>query len=267
MEITVATKAARQIFDDLLNIEVNVISTAGMTGRKMPDAHQALLDIITHYNTFLCRVGPEIDGHWLRQGRPEVLVHTNVNANEPNASRRTNAGGMLAVELRTDPVPLVVSVATFDELRERAREAEAVHRHLRKSMPQLDDGNAVILRRIFRNCDQIKNILRRDAVARAVEGGVERDASPEFSLPLTADELITVRKVWEVGIEQILMQTVAQLDGDIVTRVDMAHAVASRDQVQHLHQGTLQIALAHWQFMFQTLAQMTSSAFRSFLAR
>lgn len=260
-----AANAARQIFDDLLNIEVNVISAPGMTGRKMPEAHQALLDVVTHYDTFLCRVGREIDKQWQDRDRPKVPVH--VIAKEPNPHQRTDADGMLAVPLRTVPVPVVVNVATFDELRERAREAEAVHRFMQDSVSRLHEGDAVILRRIFRNCDQIKSILKRDAVARELNGGIQRDAPPEFSLPFTPAEMITIRKVWEVGVEQILMQTVAQLDGDIVTRVDLARAAASKGLVQQLHQSTLEMALTHWQFMFQTLAQLTSKAFQSFLAR
>lgn len=263
--ITLAANAARQIFDDLLNIEVNVISAPGMTGRKMPEAHQALLDVITHYDTFLCRVGQGIDEQWNDRGRPRVPVH--LIAEEPKPHQNTEADGTLVVALRTDPIPEVVNVATFDELRERACEAEAVHRYMRKSVPQLDDGDAVILRRIFRNCDQIKNILKRDEVARELNGGIRRDAPPEFSLPLTSAEVITIRKVWEVGVEQILMQTVAQLDGDIVTRFDLARSAASKGLVQQLHQTTLDTALTHWQFMFQTLAQLTSKAFQSFLAR
>jgi hypothetical protein len=265
-----AANAARRIFDDLLNIEVNVISAPGMTGRKMPEAHQALLDVITHYDTFLCRVGREIDNHWKDRDRPKVPVRVIVEdpkPHQPKLHQNTAADGTLAVALRTDPVPAVVNVETFDELRERAREAEAVHRYMRESVPQLDDGDAVILRRILRNCDQIKNILKGDEIAREMKGGIRRDAPPDFSLPLTSAEMITIRKVWEVGVEQILMQTVAQLDGDIVTRVDLACAAASKGPVQQLHRSTLEMALTHWHFLFQTLAQLTSKAFQSFLAR
>lgn len=260
-----AVNAARQIFDDLLNIEVNVISAPGMTGRKMPEPHQALLDVVTHYDTFLCRSGLRIDQQWHARGRPRVRVHA--IAAPPKPRQNTDAEGMLEVPLRTEPVALVVTVDTFDELGERARETEAVQRHLRQSEPRPDDSDAVILRRIFRNCDQLKAILERREVAAALDGGIGRDAPPEFTLPLTPAELITVRKVWEVGVEQILMQTVAQLDGDMVTRVDLASLAASKGLVQQLHRSALDTALTHWQFMFQTLAQLTGRAFQSFLGR
>ena len=108
---------------------------------------------------------------------------------------------------------------------------------------------SVILRRIWRNCAELAKILETpiDTI------------SPE--------DLLTVRKVWEVGTEVIVMQTVIQLDGDIVTRIDRAHVGSSHAPVQQVHKTALEAAMGHWQFLFETLAKLTSDTFRSFFAR
>jgi len=233
------TATAGRIFDDLLTLEVNIIVKPGMTARKMPKAHHALLDVIGDYDQYLC----------------EQAVRLNASA-APGAS-----------PLRIESGEDIVKKETFDDLRERAKLAELANRALLAGRPDLDDGQGIILKRIYRNCDQIKGILDVPAVKSAVGNGIGRDSDPNVDLPLTADEILTVRKVWEVGIETIVMQTVAQLDGDIVTRVQRARVAASNAPVHTLHRNMTESALKQWQFLFQTVAQFTGKALQGFLAR
>src|SRR5947209_8600971 len=123
--------AAQEVFDDLLNLEVDIILKNGMTARKMPDVPHALIDIFT------------------------------------------------------------------------------------------DDDTAMILKRIYRNCDQIKGILKGRAVdggerseqlEKVAQAGITRADASTTDLPLTADEVLIIRKAWEVGTETVVMQTVVQLD-------------------------------------------------------
>src|ERR1700741_3007688 len=53
--------AAERIFDDLLDLEINVIVKPGMTARKMPETAHALLDLVGDYNVFLCRSAGRIN--------------------------------------------------------------------------------------------------------------------------------------------------------------------------------------------------------------
>ncbi|SNY59056.1 hypothetical protein [Paractinoplanes atraurantiacus] len=187
------------MLEDVLNIEINVISKPGMTGRKMPESHFALLDIITEYNC-------ELD----REGVSEVV------------RADTFRGLALVAEL-----PLKIP----------------------------DKAKLVIRKRISRNCAAIERILRRDEVAAAVGTGIGFDAGPDVHLPLSMDEVLVVRKVWEVGVESIMIQTVAQLDGDIVTRLDPAHVSTTDSPVHTVHRASVETAYQYWRFLIETAVQ------------
>jgi hypothetical protein len=221
---------AQRIFDDLLTLEVNVILKDGMTGRKMPDPRLALLDVVGYYDDFLAELAAEHDVADDRVG------------DEP------------------------VTAKTFATIRERACHLEESLRRDVGAKPA--SGVGVIVKRIYRNCDQVERILDRPQVRQALGAGIkESQVDLRTPLPLTADEALTVRKVWEVGTEQIVMQTVVQLDGDIVTRIQRDRNSAATAAMHALHREGVDNALQHWQFMFRTVAELTSKALRDFLAR
>jgi len=199
-------KHLKEIFDDLHNIEINIIFRSGMTGRKFPDIGKALDEIAVGYEMFL--------------GEKSSLK-------EPVKDRTKES---------------------FDKLREAAEidpDFEA------SEAPESTPGSAraVILRRIWRNCWELSRILNQPGNK------------------LAPDDLLAVRKIWEVGTEVIVMQTVVQLDGDIVTRIDRAHVGSSNAPVQQLHKAALETAMRHWQFLFETLATLATDTFKSFLGQ
>ena len=159
-----------------------------------------------------------------------------------------------------------VTPDAFDTLRERAKTAEVMYRLLltAKRITGGDDGSAVLLKRIYRNCDQVKGVLSRADTAAA--GALTRKSTGTRDLVLSADDQLIVRKVWEVGTETIVMQTVAQLDGDVVTRVQQARAGVADESIQTIHREAVANALKHWQFLVETLVTLTTKA-GSFLAR
>jgi hypothetical protein len=259
-----AFSAAEQIFDDLLTLEINVIIKPGMTARKMPNPAHALLDVIAGYDEFLCRFAAEHNLKWDAAGRPEVVVR----APDPQvvaAGAPAGADGKLADLLREKPLTTGVQVGTFDDLREAAVEAEAMFRTLVIGGWVVDDGQGVILKRIYRNCDQLKGILAKKKLPAA---GITRDTPDAGSaLSLSPHEVIAVRKIWEVGTEVVLMQTVASLDGDVVTRVQQARVGAANKPLHDLHRESVTAALAHWQFLVQTVTQFVASNASRFLGR
>ena len=254
--------AARRLFDDLLNIEVSIILKPGMTARKMPEPPHALLDVIGDYDTFLCVAGNLLNGTWLPSDADPVQVRPSVEPSDTKKPHpRTGWDGRLTKPLETASVEDVVSPAVFDTVRERAVEAEAVYRHTLGRPNARPSERGVILKRIFRNCDQLKAILERPALAAAVGDGIGRDASPAPDLPLTSDEIITLRKIWEVGTETVVMQSVAQLDGDIITRIQHGRESATDEAIHELHRQSLASALQHWKFLGETAALFMRSFF------
>ncbi|MGH9277665.1 MAG: hypothetical protein ACRD12_06105 [Acidimicrobiales bacterium] len=257
-------ETAQRIFDDLLSLEINVVLKPGMTARKMPDPPYALLDIIGEYDGYVCRHSATLNAAWAeRLGDAPVPVRPPQKEKDaPALSRRqTDPDGALRTGLRVQSVGNDLSFETFDELRERAVEAEAVYKAL-TTAGFADDGTGIILKRIYRNCDQIKGIVGRPEMRKAMEA----DGIPT-TLPLRPDEIIVIRKAWDVGTETVMMQTVAQLDGDVITRIQRGRESAANQAIHELHQEAVASALAHWQFLVRTVSEFLTQNVRSFFLR
>jgi hypothetical protein len=267
-------RAAQDLFDDLLTLEVNLILKPGMTARKMPDAPHALLDIFSGYDIWLCGFAPTLNAAWARFVGTDAARE--FAAEHPDHRLVTGEGVVPA--LPTTPFfdeDKRISAEEFHDLRERARSADEMYRLVVQHGLLSDDGSSSILKRIYRNCDQIKGILegrgidrgRGDAELQTVrEEGLSRKTASSVELPLTADENLVIRKAWEVGTETVVMQTVAQLDGDVVTRVQQARMAAADRPLHDLHRSGIATALEHWQFLIQTFVQITTKA-ADFLTR
>jgi hypothetical protein len=260
--------AARNIFDDLLTLEVNVVLKPGMTARKLPEPVQALLDVMGDYDTWLGVFAGRLNPAWARYQR----AATRAGAGPPDLPERTlkrvwDEGGLKAA-LSYQPVcegdATEVTIDAFDELRERAKTAEVMYRLLLNEgrFPGGDDGSGILLKRIYRNCDQIKGVLARQAEGdgKPAAQDLTRKTTSARVLQLSADDVLIVRKVWEVGTETIAMQTVAQIDGDVVTRIQEARATLADRQVHELHREAVGNAMKHWQFLVETLVTVTTKA-------
>lgn len=258
------------IFDDLLNLEVNVIVSPGMTARKMPDPWDAFAEIATSYADLLVDFALEVQAAQSSWRGPPVAVLDEDRArssfaalggaslvDEQGALRDLRLAGKL---IGQDEQP---SIATFRHLAARAGEAWAVGCALvaTSGWPQREKVNerVVLLKRILRNCGQLMEILGSVSPSGAEEGVLARHVE------LTGEHLMMLRKIWEVSINTVVMQTVVQLDGDIVTRIHAGHASASSSTLHQLHREAVASAVQNWQYLGTTLAQFLQSALRRFL--
>ena len=66
-------------------------------------------------------------------------------------------------------------------------------------------------------------------------------------LPLRDSEMVMIRKVWELGTEVIAMQTIVQVDGDVITRLNPIYLdEAAYPKLHDYHNRGVNIALEHW---------------------
>jgi hypothetical protein len=96
-----------------------------------------------------------------------------------------------------------------------------------------------------------------------LSGGLRQKRIPRL---LKSDDLAIVRKAWEVGCECVLMQTVVQIDGDVVTRISEELLAAgndrTRDMIMDAHKRSVEIGLSHWRSLVQVAAELVGDAFR-----
>src|SRR5689334_21779996 len=125
------TAAAKNIFDDLLTLEVNVIVKPGMTARKIPNPAQALLDIMSDYDIWLCEFAGRINPLWARYRAGRAAAGP--PALPDGARDRVWKDGAWIAGIDAEPVydaEVAVTPEAFDTLRERAKTAEVMYRLL-----------------------------------------------------------------------------------------------------------------------------------------
>lgn len=126
-------------------------------------------------------------------------------------------------------------------------------REAAKALLGTPGADARILTRLQANAEQIGGMFDRlDRAAgrpvvltRAGAGGaLERPAEVD----LLPDEVITVRKAWELGLDQVAMQTTIQIDGDVLTR--MARDLGTRSDgptIMRIHEKAVVSSTASWE--------------------
>jgi hypothetical protein len=247
-----------EIGRDLTKIEVNTVYKDGMTGRKMPWFPHALIDIGQSYVGALERMGMRTSALQGLLALEEPVREAGEKADQTTIHPQRRAA--LAAPAGP-PVDLDNGWDTFDKLRWAAAlmlaEVDQAAASNRAPRYRLQPGDISILLRIRGNCDQIKAVLerlRKDPVwkqflwdtppatiaqHRPTGKGKTRyqlisAEVPTTNLPrLDAEDAIRVRKIWEVGVERIVAQTVIQIDGDVITRIQEG---LSDQQVQSLMQ-------------------------------
>jgi hypothetical protein len=263
----------KEIASDLTAIEINTIAASGMTGRKMPPWPHALIDIGQKYADFLTGHSVRLDLDAFRED------YLRVSAIPPSAENE-NEEASPARELRDMPLhfkagdsfytfQLTNGEETFDMLRWAAGNVLAMSRGrgpaiaapsaLHGPPPEMDDATRTILIRIQRSCDQLKVTTPRLREAAKDFVGVTRAELQELedagrtTSRAAADTMTLIRKIWDIGADQIIMQTVVQLDGDVIFRA-RRDALAQANQVfAQAHERATSTALGHWHNLFNLI--------------
>ncbi|MEO1225003.1 MAG: hypothetical protein AAFX92_12300 [Pseudomonadota bacterium] len=260
----------KDLGQDLTNIEVNTILADGMTGRKMPPYPEALYDIADRYADYLVgKVGLDLidfvnQARALEEGRAPSGVTASADL-RPVFPKDT------ALSKLTD-VPEALKNG-WQDFRRLRWAANAVI-NLQKRNPPLDDPlspeTLTIVSRIHRNCGQLEMIVRRlqdDGENAKLIGVDDRSLYGELNeakTPLpeaSAVDLTRIRKIWELGVDRIVLQSVLQLDGDIVFRADKSLDLKARESLVKAHREFVELGVNHWRAMFELLANLMGSVF------
>jgi hypothetical protein len=202
----------KNIAQDLLNLEVNTIIKPNMTGRKMPVSRHALADIAEAYHLRLVDVG---------------------------------------FPLKNSDDIIFGSFESFDLIRSRTDDGidELKRRIAKKTEEDDDDVEVVTLIRIKRMSDQVIGLfksLKRKNVEQWDNHISREDIDDAPPLGLAPDERVLVRKIWDMGLEEIAMQTVIQMDGDVITRIQSKYANKESIVIHRLHDESVNTAIRFW---------------------
>lgn len=265
-------EALRDLARNLINIETNTVLSTGITGRKMPAYPHALQDILGKYANFMAfQVGVNVDAFCdefrKRFGHPPLPgAAAPVDGEDPDKANFEN--DRLAREIELDfsagtfSTPLTNGAWSFYLMRWLAANAVAQSR--------LADQNASVVTRIRVSSDHLKIVARQLGELGAEKSnpyiGVTREqilhmeADPgRPALPPAPPEALTmIRKIWDIGADSIVFQTVQQLDGDVIFRVRRSLDLSKRQVLLEAHQDACKVAMSYWRSMFELIAALVA---------
>ena len=127
-----------------------------------------------------------------------------------------------------------------------------------------------VLHRIRRNADQFKCLL--DAIDPSVPEGAaaygSRTLTVTRSTPeerFTSSHLVDIRKAWDIGTEIVLMQTVIQIDGDVVNRFQAGIDTSAKAPLHSLHVSAVDVSLRYWRWLVDAMSRLAGKAVSTLL--
>lgn len=79
-------------------------------------------------------------------------------------------------------------------------------------------------------------------------------------LPIRDQDLVFIRKIWELGTEVIAMQTIVQVDGDVITRLNPNYINEKKyARLKEYHNESVDIALKHWAALVNVAKELISA--------
>jgi hypothetical protein len=236
----------------LLNIEVNTIVRDTMTAELAPPAPHAILDIAGEYALELTGIGVDLGSFFAKGAEPETVAVAWVA--DPDF----------------DSALLTVSVETFDALRWAAKKANA---NRGPKADRIDSYHWGILQRICNNGDTVKEILKRliDTELKAYKG-LNRAAlvgmpiqKKDYALPV--EDLLSLQKIWDVGTEIIVAQTVVHITGDVMTRVQDQLRTPQGQALFGIHQQSVDVSVSSWRFLLDAIGQIAGKVVADLFGR
>lgn len=234
--------SAQDVFRDLYNLEINLIESRHMTGRKMDSPSVGMAQTANKFASFLTHERFE---PWLNA---DCRPHLDDDSPILDDSIVSFWDLMHAVIAESD------TAYTGETFARVAATAEYLLEH--GDFDGHEEQRGVVIR--------ISGVSKQLLfVARKWNGApfLRESAQPAN---LTDSDRLQIRKAWEIGTNIVVLQTVAQLDGDIVTRISPSRVSAEQTVLYDLHRELIGTALNHWRVLFQTVAEIGSKTFSSF---
>jgi hypothetical protein len=231
----------------LLNIEVNTIVRDNMTGEPMPPVPHALLDIAGEYATMLCELGVDLPAYFKPDaGDPAAIVPTWLHT---------------PASVSND---LTVAAETFDRLRWAAKWAGSTQAPL---AARITPTKRVLLDRIINNSDAIKEMFKRfdpsmQPFLNKTRAQLLYTTLQSRSYVIAPDDLIRLQKIWDIGVEEIVAQTVVHVTGDVTTRVQEALRNPGSETVFAIHRQSIDVSVACWKYLLDAVREIAGAAIR-----
>jgi hypothetical protein len=261
----------KKLAEDLLTIEINTIVKSDMSATKLPSSRrQALYEVASDYHARLEEYRVRAPVYWeyagirsfgeLRDRAKEGVKIYEERAQKASPddqpSLREKIKMLERIQYQSSQI-----VGMFKVLEQQAKDKTV------SGIPGY--GSPPELRKIeeLRKLDP-KERAPSDSGSRIWNNDIKRSGMNEVpDLALTPDQVILIRKAWEIGTQQIQLQTVIQLDGDVATYISESFLRGINKTLLTIHNDSIATAVGFWQSLVKTFGEIVGRAFHLILGK
>ena len=205
-----------QLGNDLVTRQINlIIAPGGMSAEPVPD--DPIVTLREVYRWYYNKLSLEDEADKVKKGN-EIRAYT--------PTQLKDGFDRLAHDLE------------FFTKRTDIREAESTPA---VTQPEERPAAERIVEAIAGVTDRMEYRMQSTSIALAKIAGKRANAED-----LDARDLAVLRKAWEIGIDEVVMQTTIALDGDVVTRVDSRFCDDASKPLYGLHDEGVSAAMRTW---------------------
>ncbi len=244
----------RNLLNDLHKLEINTIEKAELSAEKMPAPLLAIRNVATEYQAYLCcystSEGPMEQLLFIRD-----FARSRLEEPDPLEQERVMLG-----RIERNAATLIGILARAQEQRDADRAArgggtqdpyvrpDASHGLLnrRPLKAEQEDKQTAALDRQRRNAGITGPIPDELYYATSERLGKMDRNQINSAWQVSAADRAQIRKIWEIGAERVLIQTVIQVEGDVITRISPDIQSSDRQHLLPIHQDGVKTAMQTW---------------------
>lgn len=261
----------KKLAEDLLNIEINTIVKSDMSATKLPSSRrQALYELASDYHAKLEEYRVRAPVYWeyagirsfgeLRDRAKEGAQIYEESARTASPDDQPNLREKMKMLERIQYQSSQI-VGMFKRLEQQAKNKAT------KGIPGYLSAPEPKKLEELKKLDQKEKALS-DKGSQLWNNDVERSDMNEISdLELTPDQVTLIRKVWEIGTQQIQLQTIIQVDGDVATYISEAFLRSINKTLLTIHNDSIVTAVGFWQSLVKTFGEIAGKAFNLILGK
>jgi len=128
---------------------------------------------------------------------------------------------------------------------------------------RLDTKDYILFLRIVSFCDYLKStknlILFNDTPLYDLSVSELLNKSSEITAPIK--DRVKLHRIYDLGVEHVVMQTRFSLDGDVVTRIEKDFAASPQNTIIEIHNKQINLSVNYWKSLIGLAKNLISELF------
>jgi hypothetical protein len=261
----------KTLAENLLTLEVNTIVKANMTATKMPsNRREALLEISKDYHLALVDLGCREPIIWTAAG---VMAFFELRSRAIQGAKTiddvkhllNDVDRQMYIEkqvilnrIQSQSEQLISMFVALAKIVDDNFDLQTYRKSMNAKAENLAKAQNTTVEELYKICEL------HDEESFTWNNDLPRSKMQDVNdLDLNTTQVSLIRKVWEIGTEKVVLQTVIHADGDITSRISESLLLKPNPVLFQIHHESVQGAVSFWINMVETIGKMAANFFQS----